>query len=72
MKIITKQELLNEFNGGKMSEETKGKQPDYKGNIEVACWKKTDKNGNTYLSCTQKNFFALFKNNPKPKKGEDI
>jgi len=30
--------------------ETEGKKPDYIGNIRVGAWKKTDKNGNTYIS----------------------
>ena len=34
--------------------------PDHKGNVNVAAWYNTDKNGNTYLSVVLENRVNLF------------
>ena len=44
-----------------------GKQPDYKGKMDVAAWLNEDKNGKTYISVKLDNKVNLFKNEPKPK-----
>ena len=54
-----------------MSEENKGQPPAYRGNINVAAWKYTDKHGKPYLSVKLDNSFLLFKNEPKPKPTSD-
>ena len=38
----------------------KGDMPDHKGNVNVAAWYNTDKNGNTYLSVVLGNRVNLF------------
>ena len=62
----------------KMVEDQKkepGRQPDFKGKLDFACWKNKDKNGNTYLSIKIADNVNLFKNEPKPKQttaSEDV
>lgn len=49
------------------NEEKKGKQPDYRGKLDVAAWINKDKNDKAYLSVKLDNKVNLFKNEPKPK-----
>ena len=55
-----------------MTEQQPPQKPDYKGKLDVAAWKKLDKNGKTYLSVKLSNHVNLFKNEPREKPKEDI
>lgn len=52
-----------------MTEEKKQpkEKPDYTGNLDVAAWINTDKNGKTFLSVKIGSFANLFKNEQKEK-----
>lgn len=52
--------------------ETKGRLPDYKGKLDVACWINKDKNGKKYLTMQIAHRVNLFKNEPKEIKEETI
>lgn len=50
-----------------MDEKKPGKQPDYRGKLDVAAWLNKDKNGKTYISVKMSNNVNLFKNEPRVK-----
>lgn len=57
------------------TEKKQGRLPDFTGNLPVAAWKNTTKDGETYLSVVIGGVLKmnLFKNKPKPKpKVEDF
>jgi uncharacterized protein (DUF736 family) len=51
-----------------MQNEKTGRKPDYRGQMDVAAWLNTDKNGNAFLSVRLANSVNLFKNRPRQEK----